>query len=190
MEKQAYHYDYVFVVHGFLAQAECERFIRIAETVGFDEAPVSTRLGPMMRKDIRNNSRVMFDDAELACQLWERARPWLVNPWRDRTAIGLNERFRFYRYEPGQRFAPHYDGAYERPNGERSEFTFLIYLNDDFVGGATRFYQPEIFDVCPKAGSLLVFHHPQLHEGVILESGTKYVLRTDVMYAVRAAENV
>jgi saccharopine dehydrogenase (NAD+, L-lysine-forming) len=31
-----------------------------------------------------------------------------------RRPVGVNERFRCYRYEPGQRFAPHYDGAYQR----------------------------------------------------------------------------
>jgi hypothetical protein len=50
--------------------------------------------------------------------------------------VGLNERFRFYRYDPGQHFAPHMDGCYQRANGEESQFTFLVYLNDGFVGGA------------------------------------------------------
>jgi len=182
MHKETYHYDHVYVVHHFLTEDECDSFIRISESIGFGDAPITTPTGPRMRKDVRNNSRVMKDDPELAKQLWSRAEPWVITPWRNRRAIGLNERFRFYRYEPGQLFAPHYDGAFERSNGEKSEFTFLVYLNDDFQGGETRFFHPGVFNVVPKAGSLLIFHHPQLHEGAVILSGTKYVLRSDVMY--------
>lgn len=182
MQKEVYHYDYVYVVHDFLTQEECQDYIRMAEAIGFGEAPITTSHGPVMRKDVRNNSRVMKDDPELANELWQRAIPWLVTPWRGSVAVGLNERFRFYRYEPGQMFAPHFDGAFRRSEDEKSEFTFLIYLNDDFVGGETRFFNPGIFHVQPRTGSLLIFYHPQLHEGTVIESGTKYVLRSDVMY--------
>ena len=182
MKKEQYHYDYVYVVEDFLEQSECQRFITLAESLGFDDAPITTSNGAMIRKDVRNNTRVMTDNVEAASHLWKRAADWVVSPWRNRVAVGLNERLRFYRYEPGQTFAPHYDGAFERENGERSEFTFLIYLNDDFTGGSTGFFQPGRFHVQPKTGSLLLFHHPQLHEGAVVESGTKYVLRSDVMY--------
>lgn len=50
-------------------------------------------------------------------------------------AVGLNERFRFYRYDVGQKFAPHTDGAYHSPTGARSLLTLLLYLNDDYTGG-------------------------------------------------------
>jgi hypothetical protein len=73
----------------------------------------------------------------------------------------------------------------------KSYFTFLIYLNDDFEGGETRFYMPTedgmvARGVVPKRGSVLVF--PQgntcslIHEGSAVTSGTKYVIRTDVLY--------
>lgn len=182
MYRETFHQDFVYVVHDFLSASECTEFIQMAEGIGFGDAPITTSQGPVMRKDVRNNSRVMKDDFEIAERLWQRAEPWVVSPWRGREAVGLNERFRFYRYEQGQLFAPHYDGAFERENGERSEFTFLIYLNQDFVGGETRFYNPGVYNILPRTGSLLLFYHPQLHEGVMIESGIKYVLRSDVMY--------
>lgn len=182
MWKEQFYYDYAFVVHNFLTLQECSDYIAFAEQIGFAEAPITTQAGPVMRKDIRNNSRLMIDDTSLAGNLWTRAREWVPNPWRNRAPIGLNERFRFYRYEPGQTFAKHYDGEFRRENGEVSEFTFLIYLNDDFVGGNTSFFKPSRFTVAPKAGSLLLFQHQQLHSGDIVESGIKYVLRSDVMY--------
>lgn len=189
MQKEQYLYDDVYVISQFLSPDECRKYIAIAEEVGFVDAPITTANGPVMRKDVRNNLRVMIDDPQEAALLWESAKKWAVSPFRGREAIGLNERFRYYRYEPGQSFAPHYDGAYERENGERSEFTFLIYLNDDFEGGATTFFKPGRFHVVPQTGDLLIFRHPQLHEGAIVESGVKYVLRSDVMYSKYGLED-
>ena len=42
----------------------------------------------------------------------------------------MNERLRFYRYDIGQQFDWHYDGYFERDNGERSYLTLMVYLND------------------------------------------------------------
>lgn len=65
---------------------------------------------------------------------------------------------------------------------ECSERTFMIYLNDDFTGGQTAFYEFDV-DVAPRLGMALVFQHRLLHEGCTVRSGVKYVLRSDVMYA-------
>jgi len=56
----------VFLIHDFLSPQECDHFIARSESVGFDEAPITTAAGPVMRKGIRDNSRAMIDDSELA----------------------------------------------------------------------------------------------------------------------------
>jgi hypothetical protein len=175
--------DDIFVIHEFLSPAECQALVHSTEERGYEDAPITTAAGFVMRKDIRNNTRVMYDDVELAAHLWNRLEPFAVPSWNFRKPVGLNERFRFYRYTPGQQFAPHYDGCFRRNDRERSEFTFMVYLNDDFSGGETAFFEPEIIQVAPQTGMALLFHHPQLHAGTMVESGTKYVLRSDVMYA-------
>jgi hypothetical protein len=182
MQKIQLRGDFIFIIREFLTRPECEEFIRTSENLGYEEAPVTTSTGFQMRKEIRDNSRVIVDDAALADRLWHRAWPHLVPTWSYRKPVGLNERFRFYRYGPQQTFRAHFDGSFARENGERSEFTFLVYLNEDFVGGETVFFEPETLRVRPETGLALVFQHPQLHEGAVIESGTKYVLRTDVMY--------
>jgi prolyl 4-hydroxylase len=175
--------DRVFVIRDFLSPEECAAHIAATEAVGFRDAPITTSAGFVMRKDIRNNERVILDDVDLADRLYDRARPLLPPTWGRYVLCGLNERFRFYRYGPGQRFAPHYDGYFARDNGEESLLTFMVYLNDDFEGGTTNFLEekPPLV-VKPEAGMALVFVHQQLHEGASVLAGQKYVLRSDVMY--------
>ena len=47
-------------------------------------------------------------------------------------AVGLNERFRFYRYGAGEYFSWHYDGSYYRNDLERSLLTLMVYLDEGF----------------------------------------------------------
>jgi predicted 2-oxoglutarate/Fe(II)-dependent dioxygenase YbiX len=172
----------VFTIADVFAAAECDGAIARTEQVGFEAAPITTAAGFVMRPDIRNNERVMFDDVELAAELFRRIREAVPDRLFGRRPVGVNERFRCYRYEPGQRFAPHYDGAFRRSAAERSELTFMVYLNDDFTGGQTAFHEFDI-EVRPRRGGALLFQHQLLHEGCAVRSGVKYVLRSDVMYA-------
>ena len=75
-----------------------------------------------------------------------------------------------------------------RPNSRvRSLYTALVYLNDDFEGGQTRFYEHDTL-VRPTQGMALFFVHNQLHEGCEVVSGRKYVLRTDVMFDLSSTD--
>lgn len=66
--------DDLFVVHDFLAPEECDDYTTLSESVGFGDAPITTSGGPVMRKDIRNNDRVMIDDPRIAATIWDRLR--------------------------------------------------------------------------------------------------------------------
>jgi prolyl 4-hydroxylase len=55
----------------------------------------------------------------------------------------------------------------------------MIYLNDAFEGGETKFNKCSIE---PATGKALIFRHELLHEGCPVITGIKYVLRTDIMY--------
>jgi predicted 2-oxoglutarate/Fe(II)-dependent dioxygenase YbiX len=171
--------DEIFTVAGILSSAECDSFVAFSESCGFGDAPIETSFGPIMRKDVRNNARVMVDLPGLAHLLWERAGIYVPNSLAGHQAVGVNERFRFYRYDPGQTFRWHRDGYFERPSGERSRLTLMVYLNEDFDGGETRFVDTVIK---PTRGMALFFVHHLLHEGAEVTRGRKYVMRTDVMY--------
>lgn len=148
-------------------------------------APITTLRGAQMRPDIRNNDRVVFDDPELAGLLLARIRGHVPEELLGARLCGANERIRCYRYASGQRFAPHYDGAFVRDEHEQSLISYLVYLNEGFVGGETNFLQIGR-SVVPRAGMALLFQHRVLHEGAAVHAGVKYVLRSDLMYRTGA----
>jgi len=102
--------------------------------------------------------------------------------------VGLNERLRFLRYDPGQKFVPHTDGQYRRQDGsgEKSFITVQLYLNEGFKGGETTFIDTNnakhrvSFPI--KTGMVLLFEHRIVHEGTAVKEGRKYLMRTNVMY--------
>jgi prolyl 4-hydroxylase len=169
----------IFTIAGILTDEECREYIAWSESHGYETAPVSMASGAVVRPDIRNNARVMVDTPTRAADIWSRLSADIPSVLEGRRAVGLNERLRFYRYSPGQRFAPHTDGCHRRPNGDESLMTLMIYLNGGARGGETRF---ENATVTPEAGLALVFDHYLLHEGALVVEGQKYVPRSDVMF--------
>ncbi|KAK3942303.1 hypothetical protein QBC46DRAFT_457699 [Diplogelasinospora grovesii] len=113
----------------------------------------------------------------------------------------MNDRMRFLKYQGGQFFRPHCDGPYTEQRDDerifRTQFTVHLYLNDskaeaenpdevELVGGATSFLsrdEKRKMDVDPKAGRVLIFQHRDLyHSGDDVVQGTKYTMRTDIIY--------
>lgn len=174
----------IYTIEHFLSEEECDQLIAQAEAIGFEEAKVNIDGGQKMMKMIRDNERILYTDQVLAFRLWKRLRSYIRPVIGNSYAIGLNEMFRFYKYSPGQRFKMHRDGKYQRNETEFSYYTFMVYLNDDYEGGQTRFESGEF--VAPKKGLALIFEHSLKHEGARLQSGNKYVLRSDVMFKQRS----
>lgn len=172
----------VVTVDDLLSAAECAELIARIEAAGPTAAPITTNRGFVMRPDIRNNTRVMFDDPALARVLFERVRPHVPERLEGEWSLcGANERLRCYRYEPGQYFAPHFDGAFARGWSERSLLTFMVYLNECEAGGHTGIIDLEL-EIAPRAGRALLFNHHLRHEGARVHRGIKYAVRSDLMY--------
>lgn len=168
-----------FIIENYLSAAMCQHYIALGEEMGYQPSEVNFQGGSRRADEVRNNDRVIFDDPALAATLFERARPMLPDVIGQGKLAGFNERFRFYRYGPGEYFKWHRDGCFAKSPDEASYLTFIIYLNHDFEGGATEF-RTEIIE--PREGMALVFPHKLVHQGAPVISGSKYVLRTDVMY--------
>ena len=212
----------VFVIHDLLSPEECRRIVRMSERMGYTiDAPVS--LGRNIR---RNENCVWIMDQRVNDRVFHRIRHLLPHHVDFRGTVmgggsgplGLNRRWRLYRYNPNDIFKRHTDGpwppagidkdgkyVHDTSDGRALTWlTFLIYLNDDFEGGGTKFptvgkpdlsssddgTAPNFFEVRPTRGSVLVFYHgyhrhSKLHEGSLVTNGTKYVARTEVLYPLQ-----
>jgi prolyl 4-hydroxylase len=95
------------------------------------------------------------------------------------------EPLQFQRYGPGQQYRPHHDYFSAGKNLENNRiWTFIIYLNESFTGGATEF--PKLsFGIRPKAGSGLFFKYDYsdpvvndltLHAGTPVVTGSKNIV--------------
>ena len=58
----------------------------------------------------------------------------------------------------------------------------LIYLNDDYEGGNTKFLFDNEISIIPKIGLICLMDQNILHEVPKLINGVKYVIRTELMY--------
>lgn len=169
-------------IDNFLTKQECAEMIAKVEAIGFEDAYIISNGKPVLAKEIRNNQRVIIDDMALAENLWERLKPMLnisVEGWNP---VGLNERFRYYRYTELQLFRMHRDFAYKFKSRE-SKWSLIIYLNEEFEGGDTEFKE---FVIRPNTGRAAIFEHSLLHEGATVKSGVKYAVRTDIMFEKKA----
>lgn len=177
-----------FTLDHVLSAEECECLIQAAESVGFSQAGLGRPGAQIVDTKFRDSSRLITEDFALAHLIYRRVVPHLPSIWQGRRLIGLNEQLKFLRYQPGQKFVPHYDGCFMRPNtSNKTCLTLQLYLSAEHVeGGATIFCDNDgkAGTRCePLPGKALIFQHNILHEGEEVRNGTKYTIRTDVEYS-------
>lgn len=97
------------------------------------------------------------------------------------TEYDRGEPLQVLRYSPGQEYRPHFD--YLEGADNPRPWTALVYLNEDFEGGATCFVRTGL-EVRGRTGDVLVFRNPDErgqrdpfaeHAGMPVTSGTKYL---------------
>ena len=188
-----------FQLINLLDDGECERLRSLSENLGFlPDAAVS-----LPRAVRHNDSFTWIADEETCDIIWRRCRALVHDdsPYNaGKPALGLNGRFRYYRYREGDFFAPHTDGSWpgsrvidgrllDNAYDDRwSQFTILLFLSDGYAGGATRFHVGDAtVDVRTPLGAALCFPHgthPQhcVHSSTPITSGAKYIIRTDILF--------
>jgi hypothetical protein len=187
----------IWVVHDFLKPAECKAWIDHVE--GTQELE---QCGHPASKYVAHREcyRWQRNDTKIANLLYERMKQTGVLAELEKTVdfpsqsyvpVACNHNIRFYKYTTGMSFGKHIDGSHRVDGVGDTEVTVLVYLSE-CKGGATRFYpsssskKSKSLAFEPKVGSLLLHIHGDRcleHEADPVESGTKYILRTDVVYA-------
>jgi hypothetical protein len=139
-----------FQLHDVLSRDECARLVALTESLGYlEDAAVS------LPRSIRHNHNATWvADDTTTKTIWQRCREQFRNDddYDGKHALGINARFRFYRYGPGDYFAAHSDGSWPGSrviDGELitnafddrwSQLTMLLFLTEGYLGGATQFY--------------------------------------------------
>lgn len=134
--------------------------------------------------------RARVRDLKLSCMLTKMLTEHAnISRFLGETDFWCNHLLFFTRYKEGTGIGVHVDGEVETPL-ERSIGTFIIYLNDCFNGGETKFVEEgRVTDtVHPSTGKLLILNQETPHLGAAVQKGIKYILRGDIM--VHKAQHV
>ncbi|KAH9945952.1 uncharacterized protein BXZ73DRAFT_36990 [Epithele typhae] len=193
--------DQIILFDDLFSSEECKAYVKFIDNLPLEPTPP-----PKKGEAERVNHRISIPSVDFAQRLFTVLAPHLpefpcpASAKRPANAIGraahsLNSNIRLYKYHAGQYFGPHYDDSVrDTATGAKSEWTLLIYLTgeqDGVQGGETIFYKEQrgkpTESIIPPLhrGTALLHRHGQdclLHEGSPVLKGTKYVLRSDVMF--------
>jgi len=169
--------DFLYSIDNVLTSDECQKYMDL-----FNDPKKVELINDKHRKYYR----VQFQDKELANKLYEMVKSYIPKKIK-KISVGMNSFIRLSKYEPGQFFGIHKDGInFDQENKKNMSYATLnIFLNDDFEGGETIFYENDkktlTMKCKPKSGRGSFFYSQQFHEGAKLTKGYKYLLRTDLM---------
>eukprot|EP00668_Euglena_longa_P012097 GGOE01014524.1.p1 GENE.GGOE01014524.1~~GGOE01014524.1.p1 ORF type:complete len:253 (+),score=41.99 GGOE01014524.1:48-761(+) len=187
----------LYLIDNVLTLDECHALIQQARPLMEPTNPGNKP--PKKGQAFRNNHRCEVTDPNFAKEWFASLSATLEEIQRDDGArpVAFNPSVRVYSYAKGQSFGPHVDEPVRLGDLE-SEFTLLLYLTGGprdpqkppLRGGCTRFLLPgkgrdcNTMAVEPEAGRALLHWtgHDFLHEGALVMSGEKFVLRTDVLF--------
>jgi prolyl 4-hydroxylase len=173
----------IFAVGDFLTPSECQRMMRMIDTVA--------RPSSLYDQDYASGFRTSYSGDLDSYDPLVKAIGRRIDD-----LLGINgicgEAIQGQRYFPGQEFKPHNDWFYtdqdywkgERKRGGQRSWTAMAFLNTVEKGGDTHFVQVGA-KIEPKPGVLLVWNNAladgspnenTLHAGTPVVEGVKYVL--------------
>jgi len=170
MELHQHIKNQIWTIDHFLTKQECRQFINQINTKSNKICFTNTGL-------FENDKYI---DQSLATSFFEKIntlpkiKTLVTNP-----ILRANNLIMTGKYLSNNNFGLHTDTGlfYNKNTKEKSQYTLLIYLNDDFEGGTTSFFtdnfQPTV-TIHPKQGTALLFDIDLWHKGDKLISGEKY----------------
>ena len=164
----------IYTIPKFLSDDECEKYSQLVHNPPKDSSDFTNTGVFTNRKWIEPNLSSLF---------YEKLKNY-IEPTD--LAVRDNNLIMTGKYEPNQQFSLHTDTGlfYDRENKEKSRWTLLIYLNDNFEGGHTLFYDDnwkQTEDIMPEKGKALLFDIDLWHRGDILKSGTKFWIGCEII---------
>ena len=180
----------VAIIHSFISEKICEDWVARAELKPREWMKVidtkhNNKTGKINR--IRDPGRVTEKieleemQAEMNAEITRALQTYVEPMYKKR--IAWFEGATLLRYQPGGKYAGHadcdswdYEGTFWYKCMDRS-VSLLIYLNDDYEGGALRFGRFN-YAYQPRKGDLLFFlsDHRSMHEAEVVRSGVRYAI--------------
>ena len=123
--------------------------------------------------------------------MYERISPHLPSEYIDRngkrwTFMETPKYIMYANINSGERFGIHTDTGceYDEQKNKYSKFTVLTYLNDEYEGGNTQFYDERFaktVTIKPRTNRTLIFDIDLFHSGEPVLSGSKYWIGTELV---------
>jgi hypothetical protein len=144
-----------FTFDNLLSKQESQEIIKNVQNKNF------LNLNSIYSENVRDSSRICVFDDQLSSVLWKRINKTLrrqhlefnfypigfktFGVWEPQK---INNCFRISKYEsPSSGFLSHFDNQYTTSFDEKSVFSMVIYLNDDFEGGETFIHEEHLLNV-------------------------------------------
>lgn len=172
-------HESIWTLKNFLSDSECRLWINYMDS----NNPELFQQRGTRYLAARECYRSSCNDQQMAARIFGRFQNTQLYNKIPEGCVACNPNIRLYKYEKGMSFSKHFDDSQTLENGCVTRWTVLIYLSA-CNGGATSFESN--ISVDPVPGMLLIHKHGDdclEHEADPVESGTKYVLRTDLVYA-------
>ena len=119
---------------GLFSPAECAFLVRCAEPWFQPAVVVDPRTGRQVRDPVRSSDTAPFALADVNPAMHALNRRIAA---ASGTAVTQGEPLQILSYRPGQQYRPHHDAIAGADN--QRMLTALVYLNEDYRGGETRF---------------------------------------------------
>lgn len=150
----------------FITKEECEKFI--------DEIKNKRKKNEFTISSSAETDK--YIDFDLSAYFFKKYQE--KTELKDSKIIGHNKLIMTSFYRPNTMFGIHTDTGlyYDQKRKIKSTHTLLIYLNDNFEGGHTIFYDSKfkkVLDIEPKEGRCVVFPVDIFHEGLMVLEGEK-----------------
>jgi prolyl 4-hydroxylase len=176
----------ILEIYDIFTKKECTAMRKAAEKEGLETSQVMSYKdddNAELDQDIRKSSHIFLDDstAPVFTKFAEIAAEFTGVP------VTHQEETQIVSYKAGGMYTEHYDGCVDTKGkefcinsygsaGDRLA-TLLVYINDNYTGGQTRFTKLG-FSVTPELGKGILFYNIDKDERIIVESehtGTKVI---------------
>ena len=168
----------VRIVRGLLLESECRYLMTLAEPALQPSSVIDPQSGKRIPHPVRTSAGMSFGpvNEDLVVHAINRRLAAVTG-----TDVSWGEPLHILRYSPRQEYKPHVDALPGVVN--QRAWTILVYLNEDFAGGETRFTEIGL-TTRGKAGDAVIFRNtlddgradPRTrHAGLPVTSGTKWL---------------